>query len=458
MARDDSVSDALLAYGLLHERGAAAVVAEPGDVRGGLAADVVVAFADDEPENAARVLGGVLPDESLGVIVVPRGARRRVRRALAGARLVLRLELLALPSAARPERLLSVDRRVLAVGLRAGGLARRVGSMLLTALPGAAAAVRPGTTALVVERPGPRRYGVWLQTLVPDADPRRVIVQRSRRDGVVALWSPTGRDPAAYVKLGAVSAEAAALERLAGPAGAAGARVPKVIGTAAQALATTAVTGRSAAAVLAARPERFSEVVERIARWLERWHARTASPRAWTSADSERYLLEPLSLVGALVTPSYADWLARRAAAFEGIETGFAPAHGDLTTANVLLDGDTIGLVDWEEATAEAPPFVDLPYALADAAAARDRFRDRPGAFERLFGSDAPDAGIAASLLARAVVERGLHPAALSLAFHACWLHHAANDVRRGVADRPFVAIAAAVAADPERYDPFGSA
>ena len=48
--------------------------------------------------------------------------------------------------------------------------------------------------------------------------------------------------------------------------------------------------------------------------------------------------------------------------------------------------------------------------------------------------------------------------AALSVAFHACWLHHAANDVLRDVPGRLFVAIAAAVAADPARYDPFTDA
>jgi hypothetical protein len=198
----------------------------------------------------------------------------------------------------------------------------------------------------------------------------------------------------------------------------------------------------------------MADVVARIASWLVRWHDRTATPRPWTTADTERHLVRPLEILDGLLDPSYGGWLRARAEAFESELAPFAPAHGDLTLANVLLDGPTVGVVDWEEATEDAPPLVDLPYLLADAAAAQHRYRDRPAAFASVFGPGGADAALARSVVAPLT----LGPRALSLSFHACWLHHAANDVRRDVPGRPFVAIAAAVAADPERLDPFPAA
>jgi hypothetical protein len=204
------------------------------------------------------------------------------------------------------------------------------------------------------------------------------------------------------------------------------------------------------------QPGRFSEVVTAVALWLERWHGLAAAPRPWTAEDTQRHLLDPLATLDGLVEPAYRPWLRERAAELEGADVPLCPAHGDLTMANVLLDGDVIGVVDWETASAEALPFVDLPYALADAASARERYRDRPAAFASVFGSTGPEAMLASSLLSRAAaVGPGMRPDALAVAFHACWLHHAANDVRREVAGQPFVAIAVAIASAPEHYDPF---
>jgi hypothetical protein len=456
MAPEEAPGHPLRAYGLLHERAPAAVVATLDEARAGLAADVVVAGAGADPESAARALDAVLAEEALGVLVVPAGARRRLLPALEGTRLALRAELLPLPATSSPERLVSLDRHVLAAALPAGGRLRAIRAGLLRSIPGTAATARLRTVAHVVERAGPVRYGVWLQRLLPDADPSRVIVRRSRgRAGVVAVWPAARREAAGYVKLGAVRVEAAALERLAPQAASAGARVPSILALEGEALATSALAGRPASDLLAERPDRFADVATAVALWLERWHDRSAEARVWTEADTERWLLAPLAALDGLVEPSYGPWLRARAAAIEGGEVAFAPAHGDLTMANVVVDGNAIGVVDWEEATAHAPPFLDLPYALADAAAARQRYLDRPAAFAGVFGADGPDATLASSLLSRAALGRGLRPAALSLAFHACWLQHAANDVGRGVAGRPFVAVAAAVAAQPERYDPF---
>jgi hypothetical protein len=437
------------AYGLLHERGPDAVVAEVGDPG---AADVVVGRRVSDWNGAVRALAAVLAEGALGVLVVDRGGRRRARRALKAAGLTARAEVLLHPSGDRPVRLASLDRDVL---VRPGRRARGVRGALLRALPlGVVARLR--ATALVVERGGSRSYGAWLEALVPDADPRRVIAERTdARAGVLTVWPARGPEPTAFVKVGAVDAEARALETVAPGAASAGVGVPRVLGRSVSALATTPLGGSPAALRVAERPESLGEVAGRIVAWLARWHERTAAPRRWAAADTERYVVRPLDVLDGLLAPSYEVWLRARADAFEGEVAPFAPAHGDLTLANVLLDGETVGVIDWEEATEAAPPLVDLPYALADAAAARQRYADRPAAFSALFGPGGADAELASALLARATADLAIEPAALSLSFHACWLHHAANDVRRDVSGRPFVRIAAAVAADPERYDPF---
>ena len=282
-----------------------------------------------------------------------------------------------------------------------------------------------------------------------------MIVQRGRdREGVVAVWPPGRREPVGYVKLGRVRGEAAALEHVAPRAAAAGARVPAILAVDGERLATSAVAGRRASDVLVEQPGHFGEVVTAVALWLERWHGLAAAPRRWTAEDTQRHLLDPLAALEGRLEPAYRGWLEERVAGIEGFEVRIGPAHGDLTMANVLLEGTVIGVVDWEAASAEAPPFVDLPYALADAAAARKSYRDRPAAFASVFGSTGPEATLASSLFSRAAAGHGMRPDVLAVAFHACWLHHAANDVRREVAGQPFVAIAAAVASDPERYDP----
>ena len=47
-----------------------------------------------------------------------------------------------------------------------------------------------------------------------------------------------------------------------------------------------------------------------------------------------------------------------------------------------------------------------------------------------------------------------LAPPVLALSFHACWLHHAANELTRGDEDGPFVAIVRLFADDPGRFAP----
>jgi hypothetical protein len=196
--------------------------------------------------------------------------------------------------------------------------------------------------------------------------------------------------------------------------------------------------------------------VDAVARWVVAWHAEGASPRALGPADVEHHLLAPARRLSAYLAPGYAARLARMAGALRAAPVALAPAHRDLTMYNVRLGPERIGILDWEAATAEALPFVDLPYALADAVTACGPRRDRLAAFERCFGT----VGTMEAKLVQAALDRvsaaGCHdPGVLSCAFHACWLSHAGDDLMQAGADGAFVRIAQRLSADPDRYDPF---
>jgi len=62
----------------------------------------------------------------------------------------------------------------------------------------------------------------------------------------------------------------------------------------------------------------------------------------------------------------YVEALHALAVRLEGRTVVLSAAHNDLTMANVLVAGSGVGVVDWESASATAPPLADLWYALAD--------------------------------------------------------------------------------------------
>ena len=119
-------------------------------------------------------------------------------------------------------------------------------------------------------------------------------------------------------------------------------------------------------------------------------------------------------------------------------------AHNDLTMFNVLLGRDrTLGIVDWEEATEEALPLMDLAYAAVDAVAAAGRYRDRVAAFHAAYGRAGRSRDRIEALTERLAARLRLPADLAELSFHACWLLHARNELReRGVdAGGPFVQI-----------------
>jgi thiamine kinase-like enzyme len=152
-------------------------------------------------------------------------------------------------------------------------------------------------------------------------------------------------------------------------------------------------------------------------------------------------------LAGAgIVSEAYRRGLAILARRLVQAELVTVATHNDLTMANIVLGkGNRLGILDWESAKAAALPLGDLWYALADAVA-----RAR-----RITHADAVSALVtrAPGVPNNLVRMPSQHGSALELTvdeqaigFHACWLGHADNELRRGKPDGPFAAVVAAVA------------
>jgi hypothetical protein len=281
---------------------------------------------------------------------------------------------------------------------------------------------------------------------------------------VLHRFAAGGRAPDAAVKVvlrspvgDARPVDADRLAQLGRAAAEAGARVPRAAVAHTRggyaAVFETRVPGRPASMLVAESPERSHELVERIAAWLDRWGRGTAHALPVDPAWLEREVLGPSVELAPHLAASgaYHAWLAALGGSLVGAPLPRVAVHGDLTTANVLVDADgTIGVVDWEAARAGGMPLTDLFYAVADVASASRRHADRVGAFVACFGGGGGTLAPAASrLAARLAAGLALPDGAVTLAFHACWLGHAANEVRvaaPGVAG-PFLEIARWLAA-----------
>ena len=423
---------------------------------GALDPDVPVVVELDPPvSRAVAVLERRLGSGGLGVARVRPGEGVALRRALRGSHLRLRAVFLPRPTALDPERLIALDRLILSLAIAREGVVGRLGRGVLRSVPCAAAA---NLLPVVVVLASPEvTYGAWLRQVLPAGDPRRIVLTRGRGDGAVArVWGSRGRVPVGWVKRGDVGAEGRALRQLAASARTSEVQVPEVLGETANVLATTEVPGSPAAVVLGGQPARLPAIVSRLTAWLVEWHRHASRPRELGAADVERWILGPARELAGSLGQDYLDWLEARCAALLGAIVPFAPAHQDLTMVNVLADGTRLAVVDWETAAADAPPFADLPYAIADAAAASRWYEDRVRAFDECFGSgDGHLAQLGRAALGRAAHGSGASAAVLSFAFHACWLGHAVNDLRRAGHAGEFVRIAQRIAAHPRHCDPF---
>jgi hypothetical protein len=285
----------------------------------------------------------------------------------------------------------------------------------------------PGV-GLVVQRPGARPLLAWLTDAGVDGavgisagwhDARRLVLAGE----TVVVKSSSGAEDG-------LAREARVLQKLGPSVERAGAHAPTVVfhgaaGTRA-ALVESALSGDRVSTLLRREPARLATIVELVSAWLSRWHAETQVTRTFTVGDLERLILAPLRVVAPALRHGthYAERVETLGRSLVDRDVSFAAAHNDLTTWNLLLEGDTLSVVDWEAAEDESLPLVDLDYFIVDATAAARRV-ERDIAFRS--------------------VER-VQPDIGELARHACWLGHARNELSRGPAG-PFLRIVEALAA-----------
>lgn len=305
----------------------------------------------------------------------------------------------------------------------------------------------------------------WLYRLDGSEGPGWVITTTSwrGREGAIVLHRLPEHGPGRPV-LAKVSApsgrahEGHVLEELGPSARLAGARIPVPLASSSlrgsPVLLQTALYGQRLVDLLAEEPARLPEVVNLVSDWLERWHHLTCVPCHLTAELLDRELLEPARLLGPYLEQGagYLVVLERLCTANEAMTISLVAAHNDLTMANIVLDDSAgLGVFDWESARTGCLPLKDFFYAAVDAVAAVDRYAGRPQAFWDCFSVDGRFTDAVAWQCARLIESLKLSRTAVEISFHACWLHHAANEHRSSVGSdpRPFLEIVRRLAREP---------
>jgi len=410
--------------------------------------------------RAASAASAALRPDGLAYVLLPRWARVLAGAQLERAGLVVDSRLVHLPATGLPRYLIPLERdpwrHALTRQVAAHPRVRRAlialrepplgASLLQAALP---------TVGVVARRPGAEPLAAWTGRL--EGETRRTgrtIVATSWRgaSGPILLlcFADGEREPWGIAKLApAAEREARSLDRLGGAARGAGALVPRLLASGraggGPVLVESLVDGRSAAELLTRRPERFLAIATGISEWQERWNRATRGTAAGAADQVGRDVLLAADELGDSLPhgAAYRSWIAARCDALGRDEVPLVARHNDLTMWNVTVDGDGgLGVLDWAEADDAGLPLTDFFYAVADAAAAADRYRSRLHAVRSCFTRGGRRAQGVAPLKRRLEASLGLGPEAVELCFHACWLRHALNERRAGgSADRPFLEI-----------------
>jgi Ser/Thr protein kinase RdoA (MazF antagonist) len=440
----------------------------------------LIALAPDRAEarqpafvrDAVAKVRNMLGDDGVAYVLADRRSRRKLLDDLSAGGLVLETAFVHDPDVQTSRHLVPVARAPAMYAfsnlIPTRSWRRRLAALLL-ALPG-------GTTLLpralanvgfVLRRPNARPAFEWLSQFHDGETAAAILtIGRHRPEGAIVLhhFAVDAGRPDIVAKISADTPtpgaeEAEILKRLAPPARAAGAEIPEVLAATRlgpnSLLLESPLGGRSAAAILADEPQRLAELHRRLAAWIERWNRSTAATAPLTHDRLVALLVTPARRLAPHLAEGeeYAEWLEARCAEAVGTSVPLVAAHNDLTMSNVFVDNSNeLGVVDWEAASEDSLPLTDFYYAVADAAAATDRYRDRARAFRACFSPG----GSAYERVSQ--LERGLRSAlelsapVSELCFHACWLHHAVNEHRRRNASpaQPFLSLvrSAAIARD----------
>ena len=407
---------------------------------------------------AAERAGASLAPEGVAYVLAPPRARRRLRRALRRHGLARVERFLHVPDVRRSRFLVPLRRQTLRHALAQLVPLRRRNrpfAALAAALPTARALeLLGGPVGLAAQRTSaPDLFG-WLAEEAGPPPTAIVALGAEEADrATVHVFPRSARSPSFVAKLGGGPDRHSVLAAAAAHAATAGSAeivvpspLPPLVTQPEPVWRETALPGTNAAVLLQRRPRRLPEIVLTLVTWLDEWQRRTASESDAPPELLDEWVREPLarlrSSIGEAGTyESRLEALCLRTAGTVPLVT----MHGDLTMANVLVQSGrtALGVVDWETSRARALPLLDLFYMLADGVAAVGAYEDRPAAARQCFSTGGESAATTASARLRLARTLGLSDDVTALCFHACWLHHAANEarVRRPGEPRPFLEI-----------------
>jgi Ser/Thr protein kinase RdoA (MazF antagonist) len=104
-------------------------------------------------------------------------------------------------------------------------------------------------------------------------------------------------------------------------------------------------------------------------------------------------------------------------------------AHNDCTPWNATIEGDRLGLFDWEDGVAEGLPLVDLVYLLANTAFIVDRRADAVRTYQRLLDRSNTWGAVFSDTLDAYADKVGVRREDVILLRIATWLIHSAQDL-----------------------------
>lgn len=430
-------------------------------------------------DDAFTTLVERLDPDGLGYVLVPLTCRAGVTRRLTRAGFRHGPAIVHLPAGASDQYLVPgtgpllahtvsdlmslgpVRRRSIGVALRLPGVSALLGRLL-------------PQVGIVVRRAGGRPLLEWLST--GEAGPTRGIIRTKWRanggSAVLHCFAPDAEQPSWVAKvalsddlIARTEREASALECLGPNAARAGARIPgsTVVRTATRrpVLLERRLEGRRASSLLQSRSIVAADLVALLVDWLESWSRLTVVPGVFEPAWWESEVLEPAQRLAPLLGsgPAYLEWLRGLGAGAVGSPMPRVATHNDLTTQNVLLErGLPLAILDWEAARDYGLPLADFFYAVVDAVAAGDR-EGPEESFVRCFHGGTPTADQVRRAGERLRQAAGVGAALVPVCFHACWIQHAANELRKKpeANRRPFLRIVDRLGSHPTAFQLPGS-